>query len=240
MDGILFLQNICPYLNKNFNLNKMEIIKIERNTIICEYLNQIRDKYEQLDRHRFKSNIERIGILLAYEASKHLDYRMHEVETQYCTAQNETALDDYPVLYTIVRAGQAMTNGVLSIFDKSDCGYFCAAHVHTPSKFLSLLKAPLIENKNLIIVDPIIATGESMKAAIESIIDNNGTPKRIIILSIISTPIAIELLKDILPSNAILITCAIDEFNPKVRGTRPGVGDFGDLLYGFQNKQMKQ
>lgn len=214
----------------------MEIIKIEQNSIICEYLNQIRDKDVQLDRLRFKTNVERIGTLLAYEASKYLDYKKQKIETQYCTVSNEIVLDEYPVLYTIIRAGQAMTNGVLSIFDKSDCGYFCATHVHTLQNCISLLKAPMVENKNLIVIDPIIATGDSMKIAINTIFENNGTPKKIIILSIISTPMAINLLENILPLDALLITCAIDEFDPMIRGTRPGVGDFGDLLYGVQNK----
>lgn len=195
---------------------------------------ELRNVDIQSDRLRFASNIETLGMILGYEASKHLNFENLDFRTPYHVCATPV-IPESPVLYTILRAGIGMQKGVQRIFPSSECAYFAAKHLHSGSPQLKYIDAPRIYGKTLLLSDPLLATGKSVEFALDSI-KSFGTPSRIIILSIISTEMSIDLLSKILPDNSILITCQIDGFSPNVRGTDPGIGDVGDLLYGEKLK----
>jgi len=208
----------------------MKIINLAKNnSIINYYLTQLRDKDMQHDRLRFKTNIVRIGTILAYEASKYIDYGNKSIETPFMKT-NSCELINHPILYCIVRAGITMIQGAEKIFDNSNIAYFVGTHVHT-IKHVNFVKSSNVNNKVLIIADPITTTGDTIKLAIESI-RQYGIPSKVIILSIIATPMSIENLSKLLSDDSILITCSIDNFSKMYKGTRPGIGDIGDLLFG--------
>lgn len=213
----------------------MKVITLTKDdSIINDLLTEIREVNSHTDKLRFSSNIELLGTLLAYEASKYFEYQISNIRTPYHLCQVKEGKNNI-VLYTILRAGIAMQNGVHRIFHNSECAYFAAKHVHSSKPQLMYIDAPILDGKYLILSDPLIATGKSISFALESI-KRFGKPVQIIILSIVSTDCSIEYLSDKLPNNVIFITCQIDGFKQGQRGTIPGIGDIGDLLYGQKLK----
>ena len=213
----------------------MKVITLNNaNSILNNLVMELRDVDIQSDRMRFTSNIETLGMILSYEASKYLNFEKVNFRTPYHVC-NAPVIKESPVLYTVLRAGIGMQKGVQRIFPSSECAYFAAKHLHSESPQLKYIDAPMMDGKTLVLSDPILATGKSVEFAIDSI-QSFGTPSRIIILSIISTEMSLDLLSKTLPDDTILITCQVDRFDPNVRGTDPGIGDVGDLLYGEKIK----
>lgn len=209
----------------------MKILNLgENNSFINVCLSQLRDKEIQRDRLRFSANIEKLGCILAYEASKFLNYKKIPVHTPFHSTEG-VDLEIQPLLLTIIRAGISLQNGVQKIFDKSDCAFFCGTHLHSNNPQFNYITAPCTEGKTLVVPDPIIATGKTIQYALDNIY-KFGIPQKIIILSVISTKLSITNLENILPSKTVFITCAIDDFILHQRGTIPGLGDVGDLLFG--------
>ena len=213
----------------------MKIVLLsETDSIINDLVMELRNVDIQNDQMRFNANIEKLGMILGYEASKHLDFSDYTFTTPYNGCQTQI-IKGNPVLYTILRAGLALQKGVQNIFPSSPCAYIAAKHVHSGHPELKYIDAPQIDEQVVILSDPIIATGKNISYAIDSI-KKFGKPLKFVILSVISTSPAIEYLSQILPENTVFITCQVDNFTPGVRGTDPGVGDMGDLLFGEKIK----
>ena len=213
----------------------MKIVLLsETDSIINNLVMELRNADIQNDQMRFTANIEKLGIILGYEASKYLSFSDYSFNTPYHDCHTQI-IKGNPVLYTILRAGIALQRGLQNIFPSSSCAYIAAKHVHSEHPELKYIDAPQIDNQAVILSDPIIATGKNISFAIDSI-KRFGKPSRIVILSVISSAPAIEYLSQILPEHTVFITCQVDSFIPGVRGTDPGVGDMGDLLYGKRVK----
>ncbi|MDP2159929.1 MAG: uracil phosphoribosyltransferase, partial [Flavobacterium sp.] len=142
----------------------------EQNSILNHFLAQIRDVSVQKDSMRFRKNIERIGEIMAYELSKTLPYIDIEVQTPL-GIKKTTALEDHVVLCSILRAGLALHTGFMNIFDNAENG-FVSAYRHHPNNddYFDILveyqAAPSFENKTLILIDPMLATGQSIVAVL--------------------------------------------------------------------------
>lgn len=209
----------------------MNVIDISiKNPIVSHYLAQIRDESTQKDMALFRRIVYKLGIMLALASSKELDYHTKSIKTPFC----ETTIDclsDSPIIYSIIRAGVKLQEGVASIFEDSYCG-FCSCKKDTQGiRHAELFTSCETLNKKVYICDPISASGSSIIEAIKAI-ENNGKPSKIIILNIIITPLAIKNLKSAIQTETSIFTCAIDNFTKGIRGTFPGIGDVGDLLYG--------
>ena len=110
----------------------MQIHYLSRdNSILNHFLAQLRDVNVQQDRMRFRRNITRIGEIMGYEISKALEYREIEVTTPLGT-KNTTALKDGVVLCSILRAGLALHDGFLNVFDDAENGFISACR-HLPN-----------------------------------------------------------------------------------------------------------
>ena len=147
----------------------MKIINLgENNTIINQYMAEIRDKDYQQNRLLFRNNITRIGELEAYELSKTLDYTEREVQTPLGVSKINVPTDKI-VLATIFRAGLPFHGGFLNIFDHAGNGFVSAFREYTDEDktqvgiHIEYLATPEIEDKTLIIADPMLATGGSME-----------------------------------------------------------------------------
>lgn len=209
-----------------FNLNK-------HNTIANHYVAELRDVQIQQDRMRFRRNLERVGEILAYEISRVLDYVPHEVETPLGISNTYT-LAGQPVIGTILRAGLPFHQGFLNVFDKADNAFISAYRKHSKDGTfkikLEYVAAPTIEGRDLILVDPMLATGASMIATLKEL-KEAGTPKSIHIATVIATEEAIEYVQRLFPE-AHIWTGAIDEELTAKSYIVPGLGDAGDLAYG--------
>jgi len=209
----------------------------EQNSILNHFLAQIRDITVQKDSMRFRKNIERIGEIMAYELSKTLPYKNIAVQTPL-GIKKTTALEDHVVLCSILRAGLALHTGFMNIFDNAENG-FVSAYRHHPNNddYFDILveyqAAPSFENKTLILIDPMLATGQSIVAVLNKLhLDQN--PKEIHIAVVIAAPEGIAYLEKNLPSNCHLWVAALDDKLNEKNYIVPGLGDAGDLAYGVK------
>jgi uracil phosphoribosyltransferase len=202
-------------------------------SLVSNWVAELRDVDIQTDRMRFRRNLERIGEVAAYEISKRLPYAEQDVQTPLGTATCEL-LQEQPVLTTILRAGLALHNGLLSYFDKADNAFVSAYRKHDQEGafeiVLEYLSCPEIENRTLIISDPMLATGASLVKTIQYL-KNEGSPKAIHIVTAIACTVGIEYLRREVPE-AIVWCGAIDDELTAKGYIVPGLGDAGDLAFG--------
>ena len=207
----------------------------DENSILNHFLGQIRNVNIQHDSMRFRRNVERIGEVMAYELSKDLHYSDVEIQTPL-GIKKTTEISDKLVLCSILRAGLPLHLGFLNYFDNAENG-FVSAYRHHPNNdaFFDILveyqAVPNIENKTLLLIDPMLATGQSIVAVYEKLMQK-GLPKEIHIAVIIAAPEGIAYLKNHLPNHCHLWVATLDEKLNDKNYIIPGLGDAGDLAYG--------
>jgi uracil phosphoribosyltransferase len=214
----------------------MEIHYIgESNSVLNTFIAEIRDKKIQKDSLRFRRNIERIGEILSYELSKTLSYLSVSVETPLAT-KNVQLPNNNLVLCSILRAGLPLHQGLLNYFDKAE-NAFISAYRHHPNnddKFeivVEYFASPEIENKTLLLADPMLATGQSLVAVYEAI-KKYGAPKELHVVVVIGSRAGIEFIDKHFPENTHLWIAAVDEELNDKGYIVPGLGDAGDLAFG--------
>ena len=146
----------------------------EKQSLLNQFVAELRDVNVQQDRMKFRTNLERIGQIFAYEISKHLSYENCEVETPLGSAECGLSKDRI-VLATILRAGLPIHNGLLSFFDNADNAFVSAYRQHhkdgTFEINMQYITCPNIEDSILIVSDPMLATGASMKQSIDALLE---------------------------------------------------------------------
>lgn len=216
----------------------MEIIDLSKqNSIINQYMAEIRDKEYQKNRLLFRNNIMRIGEYEAFEISKTLCYEAKDIATPLGIAKVNVPTDRI-VLATIFRAGLPFHNGFLNVFDHAGNAFVSAYREYTDAEHhqvgvhIEYLATPSIDEKNLIIADPMLATGGSMELGYKAFL-TKGTPKRIHVACVIATPEGIDHIAKVFPDDKTTIWCAaIDPGMNEHKYIVPGFGDAGDLCYG--------
>ncbi|GHV59344.1 uracil phosphoribosyltransferase [Bacteroidia bacterium] len=208
----------------------------EKNSILNQFLAEIRDVNIHGDRLRFRKNIERIGEIMAYEISKSLHYSMVSVQTPLGIS-DIPLISDPMVLATILRAGLPFHQGFLELFDSAENAFVSASrrYNHDHSHFeivFEYLSSPSIEGKTLLLVDPMLATGGSLDLAYKALL-TRGEPKAIHVACVIASQKGIDVAKTIFPKEKTTIwAAAIDpDLNDRAYIV-PGLGDAGDLAYG--------
>lgn len=207
----------------------------ENNSVLNHFLAQIRNVNVHNDSMRFRRNIERIGEVMAYELSKNLHYKVVEIQTPL-GIKKTTEIADQLVLCSILRAGLTIHLGFLNYFDSAENG-FISAYRHHPNNddYFDILveyqAVADINNKNLLLLDPMLATGQSIVAVFNKLMEK-GTPKEIHVAVIIAAPEGIAYLEEHLPDSCHLWVAALDEKLNEHKYIVPGLGDAGDLAYG--------
>lgn len=216
----------------------MKIVNLaDTNSIVNQYLAEMRDKEYQKNRLLFRNNIERIGVCEAYEISKTLHYEPRDVETPLGTAHTALPTDDV-VLATIFRAGLPFHTGFLNMFDHAGNGFVSAYREYTDAEHhhvgihVEYMATPNIEGKTLILADPMLATGGSMELGYKALA-SKGEPAHIHVACVLAAPEGIEHIRATFPDDRTTIWCAgIDEGMNENKYIVPGFGDAGDLCYG--------
>lgn len=215
----------------------MKVINLsEHNSLLNQYLREIRDVDVQKDSMRFRRNIERIGEVMAVEVSKTLNYQKTDVQTPLAKAEVQT-ISDRLVLATILRAGMPLYQGFLNMFDHAENAFLSAyRRVNDEGKLeivAEYLAAPSIADKTLIIADPMLATGMSMEISYLALL-KHGQPKHTHLCCTIGTLQAVEYLRKALGDrDDITLWCAaIDPVLNEKKYIVPGLGDAGDLCFG--------
>jgi uracil phosphoribosyltransferase len=219
----------------------MRVINLsEQNSVLNQYLREIRDVNIQKDSLRFRRNIERIGEIMAIELSKVLNYEPLQIQTPL-DAATVNVIADQVVLATILRAGLPLHQGFLNIFDNAENAFLSAyrrmgrnAHGEQQLEIVAeYLASPSIEGKTLIVADPMLATGMSMEVGYLALL-RNGKPKHTHLCCTIGTVQAIDYLRETLKDSPdITLWCAaIDPVLNEKKYIVPGLGDAGDLCFG--------
>lgn len=209
----------------------------EKHSLVSNWISELRDVNIQQDRFRFRHNLERIAEAAAYEISKVLPFSETEVETPLGIATAKV-IKNQPVLATILRAGIPMHNGLLNYFDKADNAFIAAYRKHEKDGSfeisLEYISCPDLENRIVIISDPMLATGASLVKAIH-FLKEEGPPKEIHVVCAIACTVGIEYVKREAPT--VTIWCGdIDEELTAKGYIVPGLGDAGDLAFGSKEQ----
>lgn len=207
----------------------------QQNSIFNQYVAELRDITIQKDSMRFRRNLERMGEIMSYELSKTLAYETRDTQTPLGIAQTSHIISQ-PVIATILRAGLPMHIGVLNYFDQAENAFISAYRRHhkdnTFDVHVEYVSSPSIDNKTLILCDPMIATGSSIVLAFKAILAK-GTPSHTHIISAISSQQGVDYVKANMPTKDFTIWCgAIDEELTSHSYIVPGLGDAGDLAFG--------
>lgn len=208
----------------------------EQNTVINQYMAELRDKSHQKNRMVFRRNIERIGEMMAYELSKTLEYKSKTVTTPLGTIDILLPKDDL-VIATVLRAGLPFHQGYLNVFDRAENAFVSAYRMYTNREHTEVgihteyMASPSVKGKTLVVVDPMLATGGSMAASIEAL-TKTGKPKAIHVCCVIAAPEGIEVVRQALPEGSHIWCAAIDPGMNEHKYIVPGFDDCGDLCYG--------
>ncbi len=216
----------------------MEVINLsEQNSIVNLYMAEIRDKDYQKNRLLFRNNIMRIGEYEAFEISKRMEYERRDVVTPLGIASVNVPTDKV-VLGTIFRAGLPFHQGFLNVFDHAGNAFVSAyraykdAEHHEVGIHVEYLATPSIDEKTLVIADPMLATGGSMELGYKAFL-TKGKPKCIHVACVIATPEGIDHVRETFPDEKTTIWCAaIDPGLNEHKYIVPGFGDAGDLCFG--------
>ena len=186
---------------------------------------------------RFRRNIERIGEIMAYEMSKALTYSVKQVQTPLGTATASTH-DDKIVIATVFRAGLPLHTGFLNMFDHADNAFVSAFRFYKDDEHrivdvhIEYIAAPSLNDKTLLLVDPMLATGESMELAWKALL-TKGTPAKLQMACVIASRQGVEHMAKLFPGDDITLWCAaIDPVLDEHKYIVPGLGDAGDLSFG--------
>jgi uracil phosphoribosyltransferase len=206
----------------------------KHNSLLNHWVAELRDVHVQNDRMRFRRNIERIGEVAAYELSKNLKFKSVEITTPLGIAPTELLIEQ-PVLATILRAGLPLHQGMLNYFDKADNAFISAYRKHHPDGSfeisLEYLSCPNLNDRVLILCDPMLATGASLVETIQAI-QKTYTPSQIHIVVTIASQKGIEHVEKELGVDTPIWCAAIDPILNDKSYIVPGLGDAGDLAFG--------
>lgn len=205
------------------------------NSILSQFISEIRDVSIQKDSMRFRRNIERIGEILSYELSKSLSYKTKTVQTPFGTKQMSLP-DDQLVFCSVLRAGLPLHLGILNYFDKAENAFVSAYRYHRDGGdafevIVNYLAAPSLEDKILVLTDPMLATGKTLENVL-SAIKKYGKPRQIHIISVIGSKNGVEHVEKIFPKDTHLWIATVDDTLNEKGYIIPGLGDAGDLSFG--------
>lgn len=208
----------------------------EQHSLISNWVSELRNTEIQGDRMRFRRNLERIGEVAAYEISKQLPWVLQETQTPLGIHESKV-LESQPVLATILRAGLPMHNGMLNYFDKADNAFISAYRKHhRDGSFeisLEYMSSPTLDNRIVIISDPMLATGASIVKTIQYM-KKEGNPAAIHIVVAIACTVGIDCIRRECGENVTIWCGDIDDELTAKGYIVPGLGDAGDLAFGVK------
>lgn len=236
---MVFVKKKCAIFavfNNNRSILGMKVIEMcKTNSIMSQFLSELRSVDIQRDSMRFRRNLERIGETIAYEVSKTLRYESVEIDTPLGVSTMMLPLE-FPVVASILRAGLPLHNGILNIFDKSENAFISAYRkYHKNGEFdieLEYISSPDLTDKTVIVADPMLATGASMVMTYRALLEF-GKPLHTHFVSVIGSVEGVEYVKKNIGAEKVSLWIAsIDDALTAQAYIVPGLGDAGDLAYG--------
>jgi len=215
----------------NSNVNNLG----QQYSVFSQFMAEIRDVDIQQDSMRFRRNLERVGEIMAYEISKKLVFQHKSVSTPMGVSEC-SVLQEQPVIATILRAGLPLHQGLLNYFDQAENTFISAYRIHHDDDDdfdveVEYMASPDLQDKTVILCDPMLATGSSMVLAYKALLER-GRPAQIHVAAVIASEQGIRFVQGNLPANTTIWVGAIDKELTSRAYIVPGLGDAGDLAYG--------
>ncbi|MFL2659101.1 MAG: uracil phosphoribosyltransferase [Candidatus Actinomarina sp.] len=204
----------------------MQVIELSH-PLKNHYLTILRDKNTTVE--DFRTYASKLSYLLILEGSKNISLLNKEVETPL-TKTEGYEIENENVAVSVLRAGLGLVDGVKDLIPNVAFGYIgVQRNEETAEPEYYYENLPNLENKNVFILEPMLATGGSLSFAIDKV--KESSPKNIIALTVISAPEGIKMLEETHP-DVTLVTGNIDEKLNENWYIVPGLGDMGDRLFG--------
>ncbi len=203
-------------------------IRIVDHPLVAHFVAHLRDVRTKPALFRTLTN--HLTLLLAWEATRDLPLRPLTVETPLERADAQVLAGEPLVIVPILRAGLGMLSSLVEMFPEVSVGYIGLARDHTTAVASSYYcKLPPVAGRRTLLVDPMLATGGSACQAIEAVKEAGGTDIRL--LCVVAAPEGVAVVNERHPDVPI-IGAALDHALNQNRYIVPGLGDFGDRLYG--------
>lgn len=204
------------------------------NSVLNNFISEIRNLNTQKDSMRFRKNIERIGEILSYEMSKELQYSFKNVVSPLGVKKVAVCQKNI-VLCSVLRAGLPLHQGILNYFDNIENAFISAYRKKTKGDdfeiIVEYLASPSLDQKVLILADPMLATGSSLVSVFNTL-NNLGNIDQVHLVAVIAAKEGIDYIKNNFPENTHLWVATIDDKLDEKGYIVPGFGDAGDLAFG--------
>jgi uracil phosphoribosyltransferase len=180
----------------------------------------------------FKTLLKELSLLMGYELTRPLPITMREIETPIQKMQAPVIEGKKPVIVPILRAGLGMAEGLEELMPAARIGHIGLYRDHeTKQPVEYLVKLPNPEGRLFILVDPMLATGNSAKYALDVLIRHGANPKQIRFMALVAAPEGVQVLLDAYPDVPVFVA-ALDEKLNENAYIVPGLGDAGDRMFG--------
>ena len=207
----------------------MDNVVIMDHPLIQHKISMLRDK--NTGTNEFRTLVEEIAMLMGFEALRDLPTELVEIETPIETCQTPFIAGKKLAIVPILRAGLGMVGGILNLVPTAKVGHiglYRDPETHEPQEYYCKLPAP-IEQRTIVVVDPMLATGGSGSDAIRMIKEHGG--KHIKFMCIIAAPEGLKRLHEDHPDIQIYVGHLDRELNENAY-ICPGLGDAGDRIFG--------
>lgn len=197
--------------------------------LVQHKLSLMRDK--DTSTKSFRQLLREISHLLAYEVTRDLPLKTETIETPLCEMQAPTIDGKKLALVSILRAGNGLLDGILELIPNARVGFvglYRDEETLKPVKYYFKVPSEL-EDRLTIVVDPMLATGNSSAAAIDMI--KEAGAKNIIFLCLLAAPEGVARMKEAHPDVPV-VTASLDEKLNELGYIVPGLGDAGDRMFG--------
>ncbi|HJJ95639.1 MAG TPA: uracil phosphoribosyltransferase [Methanocorpusculum sp.] len=207
----------------------MSILHVVNHPLIQHKLTRMRDK--NTGTMDFRQLLHELSMLMGYEVTRDFQTKEIEIETPIQKMKSPIMADDDVVIVPILRAGLGMTDGLLDLMPMAKIGHiglYRDETTHQPVEYYCKIPEEAKES-NVIVVDPMLATGGSASAAIQFLKDRNC--KHIRLMCLVAAPTGIEVMQKEHPDVDIYVA-AVDQGLNENCYIVPGLGDAGDRIFG--------
>ena len=211
------------------DMETMENVMVMDHPLIQHKISKLRD--EKTGTNEFRRLVSEIAMLMGFEALRDLPTEDVEIQTPIEKCMTPMIAGKKMAIVPILRAGLGMVDGVLSLVPSAKVGHiglYRDPETHEPQEYYCKLPEP-IEQRTILVVDPMLATGGSGSDAIKMIKEHGG--KKIKFMCIIAAPEGLKRLHEDHPDVQIYVGALDRELNENAY-ICPGLGDAGDRIFG--------
>ena len=206
---------------------------IVEHPLLQHKLSILRDKNTGVK--EFREIVGEIAALMCYEATRNLPTEEVEIETPVAMAKTKVLSGKKLAIVPILRAGLGMVDSMIELIPSAKVGHiglFRDPETHEPVKYYCKMP-PDISERQVFVVDPMLATGSSLVLTYEALCQHGGTPARVHVASVIASEQGVDYAMKHMPRETTSIwVAAVDEELTSRSYIVPGIGDAGDLAYG--------